>query len=42
MVGKGKSKKLVLKAVCNKLIKQAYGISKSGLDYDRNYVGRLS
>jgi len=29
-------------AVCNKLIKQAYGISRSGLDYDRNYVGRLS
>ncbi|WP_339841386.1 IS110 family transposase [uncultured Maribacter sp.] len=42
IVGKGKSKKLALIAVCNKLIKQAYGISKSGLDYDRNFVGRLS
>jgi transposase len=42
IVGKGKSKKLALIAVCNKLIKQAYGISKSGLDYDRKYVGRLS
>ncbi len=42
IVAKGKSKKLALIAVCNKLIKQAYGISKSGLDYDRNYVGRLS
>lgn len=42
IVGKGKSKKLALIAVCNKLIKQAYGISKSGLDYDRNYVGKLS
>ncbi len=42
IVLKGKSKKLALIAVCNKLIKQAYGIAKSGLDYDRNYVGRLS
>ncbi len=25
-----------------KLIKEAYGISKSGLDYDRDSVGRLS
>jgi transposase len=42
IVNKGKSKKLALIAVCNKLIKQAYGISKSGLDYDRNYVRKLS
>lgn len=42
IVAKGKSKKLALIAVCNKLLKQAYGISRSGLDYDRNYVGRLS
>ncbi|TDS18758.1 transposase [Maribacter caenipelagi] len=42
IVLKGKSKKLALIAVCNKLIKQAYGIAKSGLDYDRNHVGRLS
>lgn len=42
IVSKGKSKKLALIAVCNKLIKQAYGISRSGLDYDKNYVGRLS
>lgn len=42
IVLKGKSKKLALIAVCNKLIKQAFGISRSGLDYDRNYVGRLS
>jgi len=42
ITAKGKSKKLALIAVCNKLIKQAYGISRSGLDYDRNYVGRLS
>jgi len=42
IVLKGKSKKLALIAVCNKLIKQAYGTAKSDLDYDRNYVGRLS
>ncbi len=42
IVLKGKSKKLALIAVCNKLIKQAYGIAKSGLDYDRNHVGRMS
>lgn len=42
IVSKGKSKKLALIAVCNKLIKQAYGISRSGLCYDENYVGRLS
>lgn len=42
IVLKGKSKKLALIAVCNKLIKQAYGISRSGLDDDRNFVGRLS
>lgn len=38
IVGKGKSKKLALIAVCNKLIKQAYGIAKSNLYYDPNYM----
>ena len=42
IVSKGKSKKLALIAVCNKLIKQAYGISKSGLPYDKNYVSKLA
>ena len=37
LVAKGKSKKLALIAVCNKLIKQAYGIAKSGLPYDAEY-----
>ncbi len=37
IVAKGKSKKLALIAVCNKLLKQAYGIAKSGLIYDDNY-----
>ena len=38
IVAKGKSKKLALIAVCNKLIKQAFAIAKSGLPYDPNYV----
>jgi transposase len=33
-VAKGKSKKLALIAVCNKLLKQAFAIAKSGLIYD--------
>ena len=42
IVAKGKSKKLALIAVANKLIKQAYGIAKSGLYYDENYRGSLA
>ena len=42
IVNKGKSKKLTLIAVSNKLLKQAYGISKSGLPYDKNYVSKLT
>ena len=42
LVNKGKSKKLALIAVCNKLIKQAFGIAKSGLVYDKNYRSVLS
>lgn len=34
IVAKGKSKKLALIAVCNKLLKQAFAIAKSGLVYD--------
>lgn len=37
IVNKGKSKKLALIAVANKLVKQAYGIAKSELAYDPNY-----
>lgn len=37
IVAKGKSKKLALIAVANKLIKQAFAIAKSGLVYDENY-----
>ena len=38
IVAKGKSKKLALIAVCNKLIKQAFAIARSGLPYDPNYA----
>lgn len=41
IVAKGKSKKLALIAVCNKLLKQAFAIVKSGLPYDEKYVSRL-
>ena len=37
IVNKGKSKKLALIAVCNKLLKQALAISKSRIPYDQNY-----
>ena len=37
LVAKGKSKKLALIAVCNKLLKQAFAIAKSGLIYDDTY-----
>lgn len=38
IVAKGKSKKLALIAVANKLLKQAFAIVKSGRPYDENYV----
>lgn len=37
IVAKGKSKKLALIAVANKLLKQAFAIAKSGLVYDEDY-----
>lgn len=42
IVSKGKSKKLALIAVANKLLKQAFAIAKSGLPYDENFVSKLS
>ncbi|MCF1193141.1 IS110 family transposase, partial [Mangrovimonas sp. AS39] len=42
IVAQGKSKKLALIAVVNKLIKQAFAIAKSGLPYHENYVSKLS
>lgn len=42
IVAKGKSKKLALIAVANKLLKQAFAIAKSGLPYDKNFVSKLA
>lgn len=42
LVAKGKSKKLALIAVSNKLLKQSFAIAKSGLPYDENYVSKLT
>lgn len=42
IVAKGKSKKLALIAVCNKLLKQAFAIAKSGVIYDSNYRSHLA
>ena len=42
IVSKGKSKKLALIAVSNKLLKQAFAIAKSGLVYDENFVSKLN
>ncbi|OBX17475.1 IS110 family transposase [Bizionia sp. APA-3] len=41
LVAKGKSKKLALIAVCNKLLKQAFAIAKSGLIYEDTYRSTL-
>lgn len=42
IVAKGKSKKLALIAVCNKLLKQAFAIAKSGRPYDEAFVSVLN
>ena len=42
IVEKGKSKKLALIAVCNKLLKQAIAIAKSGTYYQENYMSKLA
>ena len=41
IVAKGKSKKLALIAVCNKLLKQAFSIVKNGIPYDDAYRSTL-
>lgn len=38
LVEKGKNKKLAIIAVCNKLLKQVFGVVKSGEFYQDNYV----
>ena len=42
IVAQGKSKKLALLAVCNKLLKQAFAIAKSGLPYNENFISKLT
>jgi transposase len=41
ITSKGKSKKLALIAVCNKLLKQSLAIAQSGIPYDPEYRSRL-
>jgi hypothetical protein len=42
ITSKGKSKKLALIAVSNKLLKKSFAIATSGLPYDEKYVSRLT
>ena len=42
ITNKGKSKKLALIAVSNKLLKQSFAIAKSGLPYDETHLSVLS
>jgi transposase len=41
ITNKGKSKKLAMLAVSNKLLKQCFAIAKSGIPYDASYVSVL-
>jgi transposase len=41
IINQGKSKKLALIAVCNKLLKQAFAIANSGIEYNPNYRSKL-
>ncbi len=41
-LSKGKSKKLALIAVCNKLLKQAFAIAESRIPYDENHRSTLA
>lgn len=38
LIAKGKNAKVALIAVCNKLLKQAFAIAKSGTTYNENYM----
>ena len=42
LTNQGKSRKLALIAVCNKLLKQAFAIAKSGVEYNENYRSKLA
>ena len=41
ITNQGKSRKLALIAVCNKLLKQAFAIANSGVEYNENYRSKL-
>lgn len=41
IVDQGKSKKLAMLAVCNKLLKQSFAIAKSGMPYNENFVSKM-
>ena len=42
MVAKGKNKKLAIIAVCNKLLKQVFGVVKSGILYQDDYYKNIA
>lgn len=42
LVNRGKSKKLAMIAVANKLLKQSFAIAKSGMPYDEGYISKLT
>jgi transposase len=42
LVAKGKNKKLALIAVCNKLLKQVFGVVKSGILYDKKFLEKIA
>jgi len=42
ITAQGKSGKIALLAICNKLLKQAFGVVKSGKLYDENYSVKIS
>jgi transposase len=42
LVAKGKNNKVALIAVCNKLLKQAFAIVKSGVPYQAGFTSKLN
>lgn len=42
LIAKGKNKKLALIAVCNKLLKQVFGVVKSGVLYQDNFCKKIA
>jgi transposase len=42
LVEKGKNKKLAVIAVCNKLLKQVFGVVKNNQAYDKNYLKNIA